>query len=254
MKAKRRVANLEDIMARHRSSAAAALLIAGMGLSPVTTVHAQSNASGPMFSTPASRSTTGAPILNNPGAGSNGGIIDSAGGGANAGAPAARPAARSEPQAAAPSQLLTAAAVERFGDWELQCESITAASRICQISSRVTSPDGSQVILVMSLANDVDGSATRMQMAVPLGIALAEKVNIAVAPKFETSLAVSRCTPQGCLVESAVDPALLTAMREGEQAIVSVATPEGKRIPIALALKGFAAASDALKASEAAIR
>jgi invasion protein IalB len=237
-------------MARRRSSVAVALWIAGMGISAATTAHAQSNASGPMFSTPASRSTTGAPILNNPGAGSNGGIIDSAGGGAGA----ARPAARAEPQAAAPAQPQAAATVERFDGWELQCETITAASRICQISSRVTSPDGSQVILVMSLANDADGNATRMQMAVPLGVALAEKVNVAVAPNYETALAVSRCTPQGCLVEGTVDPALLTAMREGEQAIISVATPEGQRIPIALALKGFAAASDALKTSEAAVR
>lgn len=241
-------------MARVRSSAAAMLLVTGMTACVVTTAQAQSNASGPMFSTPASRSTTGAPILNNPSATPNGGIIDSAGGGTRAGAPAAKPATRAEAPAREQAQPGPAIAAERFESWELQCESIAAASRICQVSSRVTSPDGSQVILVMSLANDAGANSTRMQMAVPLGIALAEKVNITVAPDYDTSLAVSRCTPQGCLVEGTVEPAFIAALQKGEQAVVSVATPEGKRIPIALALKGFSAAFDALKASEAAIR
>jgi invasion protein IalB len=253
MKAKMRILSLEDSMGLGRSSIAAIVFIAG-GVSALTSVYAQSSASGPMFSTPASRSTTGAPILNNPAAGPNGGIIDSAGGGARSGASAGKPAARAEQQAAKPSSPETAATAERFGGWELQCETISAASRICQVSSQVTSPDGSQVILVMSLANDADGNATRMQMAVPLGIALAEKVNIAVAPNYQTSLAVSRCTPQGCLVEGIVEPAFLAAMREGEQATVSVATPEGKRIPIALALQGFSAAFDAMKKTDPAIR
>jgi invasion protein IalB len=254
MKAKRRILSLEDIMARRRSSVAAILWSAGLSIAALSNAYAQSNASGPMFSTPASRSTTGAPILNNPTAGQNGGIIDSAGGGGRAGAPAARSVPQAEPQAAAPSRPEATTASERFGGWELQCESITAANRICQVLSQVTSPDGGQIILVMSLANDVGSNVTRMQMAVPLGIALAEKVDIAVAPNYETSLAVSRCTPQGCLVEGTVAPELLTAMQGGEQAVVSVATPEGKRIPIALALQGFSAAFDALRKSEAAVR
>jgi invasion protein IalB len=246
--------SLEDIMARSGSSVAAVVLVAGLASSVVTNAQAQSSASGPMFSTPASRSTTGAPILNNPSAAPNGGIINSAGGGASAGTSAAKPAARTETKTKEAAEPETVAAAERFGTWELQCEAIAAASRVCQVSSRVTSPDGSQVILVMSLASDVSANVTRMQMAVPLGIALAEKVNIAVAPNYETSLSVSRCTPQGCLVEGVVEPALSAAMIDGEQAIVSVATPEGKRIPIALGLKGFSAAFDALKASEATIR
>ncbi len=246
--------SLEDIMARRVSSAAAVFLIAGMSSAVVTTAQAQSNASGPMFSTPASRSTTGAPILNNPSTAPNGGIINSAGGGTSAGAPAAKPAARAEAPVNKTAPPEAVAAADRFGSWELQCEAIAASSRVCQVSSRVTSPDGSQIILVMSIANDAGANVTRMQMAVPLGIALAEKVNVAIAPNYETSLSVSRCTPQGCLVEGVVEPALTTAMREGEQAIVSVATPEGKRIPIALGLKGFSEALDALKASETAVR
>ncbi len=245
--------NLEGIMARRGSSVAAILMIAGVASLAVSAAQAQTNASGPMFSTPASRSTTGAPILNTPPAAPNGGIINSAGG-ASAGAPPAKPAAQADIPAREPAPTETVAAAQRFDTWELQCETIAAASRVCQISSRVTSPDGSQVILVMSLANDASAKVTRMQMAVPLGIALAEKVDISVAPNYEASLSVSRCTPQGCLVEGSVEPALMTALREGQQAIISVATPEKQRIPIALALKGFSAAFEALEASEKAIR
>ncbi|MCK8780049.1 invasion associated locus B family protein [Rhizobium sp. NTR19] len=233
-------------MARTRSALMAVLGIAGTGFWGLSTAYPQSGTSGPMFSTPASRSTTGAPILNNSSSGPDRGIIDSAGGGTNTSAPAEGQAGRAEAQA--PSQVPPAA--KRFAGWELQCVAIARSNKVCQITSSVTSPDGSQIILVMSIAKDLVTKALRMQMAVPLGIAIAEKVGITVVPDYETSMAVNRCTSQGCLVEGVVEPALVKAIREGEQAIVTVTTPEGKRIPIALGLKGVSAALDAMTESE----
>ncbi|WP_162703652.1 invasion associated locus B family protein [Ensifer sp.] len=200
---------------------------------------AQQSTTGPMFSTPASRSTTGAPILSDPTADGNGAIIDSIGGGAKT-----RPAATTE-KAQKPASNTDAAAAQ-FKEWVLQCVEQGKEPARCQVSGSTLSGDGKQVILVMSLAFRPDGKTVAMQMAVPLGVALKDGVKFDVAGGYKTSMALSRCTPQGCLVEGAVEPALIDAMKAKAKATVTVATPEGKAIPIALSLSGFSDAYAAL--------
>lgn len=198
---------------------------------------------GPMFSTPASRSTTGAPILIDPNADGNGQIIDSAGGRTQT-RPSATTDKAQKPAQAQPSKA--EAAAEQFKQWALQCVELGKEPARCQISGSTLSGDGKQVILVMSLAFRPDGKTVAMQMAVPLGVALKDGVKINVAGGYEAAMALSRCTPQGCLVEGAVEPALVEAMKAKAAATVTVATPEGKAIPITLSLSGFSDAYTAL--------
>ncbi|WP_425516092.1 invasion associated locus B family protein [Rhizobium leucaenae] len=61
---------------------------------------------------------------------------------------------------------------------------------------------------------------------------------------------VSRCTLQGCLVETNVENALLDAMKTKPAATVTVTTPDGKNIPIKLSLDGFPEAFAAMKAAD----
>ncbi|KQU88577.1 hypothetical protein ASD00_29065 [Ensifer sp. Root31] len=198
---------------------------------------------GPMFSTPASRSTTGAPILSDPTADENGAIIDSIGGGAKT-RPAATTDKAQKPAEAHPSKA--GAASDQFKQWALQCVEQGKEPARCQISGSTLSGDNKQVILVMSLAFRPDGKTVAMQMAVPLGVALKDGVRINVAGGYQAAMALSRCTPQGCLVEGAVEPALIEAMKAKAAATVTVATPEGKAIPIGLSLSGFSDAYTAL--------
>ncbi|WP_457580029.1 invasion associated locus B family protein [Ensifer canadensis] len=204
---------------------------------------AAQDSTGPMFSTPASRSTTGAPILSDPTADGNGAIIDSIGGGAKT-RPAATMDKAQKPAEGQPSKA--GAAADQFKQWALQCVEQGKEPVRCQISGSTLSGDAKQVILVMSLAFRPDGKTVAMQMAVPLGVALKDGVKINVAGGYETAMALSRCTPQGCLVEGAVAPALIEAMKAKAAATVTVATPEGKAIPITLSLSGFTDAYTAL--------
>lgn len=201
------------------------------------------NSTAPLFSTPAERSTTGAPILIDPTADGNGAII-----GAPAGRANNRPAAEQKAKPAQPEK----AAANRFKEWELQCIELDKQPVRCQISSSTLSADGKQVILVMSLAYRPDGKSVAMQMAVPLGIALKDGVKLKVKDGYGATMPVSRCTPQGCLVEGPVERALIDSMEAKAEATVTVATPEGKAIPIALSLSGFADAHAALSARQAA--
>jgi len=193
-----------------------------------------------MFSTPASRSTTGAPILNDPTKDTNG-IIDSAGGGA-----AAKPAPSQAAAPAATSATTAAEKLKSFDDWEVQCEDSPDSGRRCQLSGRTLSPSGEQIILVMSLAKGADATTMLYQAALPLGIAVQKPVSVSVDNGFQSAISVSRCTPQGCLLEGAADSEFIEALTTGAEAKFSVTTPEGQTIPIALSLKGFANALSAL--------
>ncbi|MBP1849441.1 invasion associated locus B family protein [Rhizobium halophytocola] len=215
----------------------AALLCATI-LVPNTWALAQSTA--PLFSTPASRSTTGAPILSDPTTDQNG-IIPSTGGGTRS---APKPAETEAPaQAAKPADDKVKAATDSA--WEMSCETV-AGNRMCQISASTITGDKSQVILVMSLAP----AATKgiaMQMAVPLGIAVQDKVELTIEDAYRTDLSVDRCTQQGCLIEETVEPGMIAAMKEKAKAQVIVTTPEGNKVPIDLSLSGFSKALEAME-------
>jgi len=187
-------------------------------------------ATGPMFSTPASRSTVGSPILNNPAEQQGETVIGG------------QPKERAKPTQSghiARTSAPTAAAEQQSKNksWQLQCMEIAKGHKRCQVMGSVLSADMKQVILVMALA--MDGKATATQIAVPLGIALKPGIKISVGDKYSVTIPLSRCTSQGCLAEGNVEPALLDAMKAGSDMTVAVATPDGKAIPINLSLGGF---------------
>ncbi len=205
----------------------------------------QDSAPGPLFSTPASRSTTGAPVLDKPQTPSVGDVI-----GKRPNQAAPQSAAKS--QASAPvTPTRSDMSVSRIGEWELQCTQLTPQQKKCQASSSVISPDGKSVVLVTSLAVAADGKQIAAQIAVPLGIALASGVKFDL-DGYTTTLPLSRCTPQGCLVEGMVPDKLVATMKEKPMATVSVATPDGKEIAIKQSLDGFTKTFDDMLRSEGA--
>lgn len=202
-------------------------------------VTAQTQSSGPMFSTPASRSTTGAPILNDPRADTDT-ILNSAGGG---NATQTRTTTPPPPQQAQqPTAPQIAAKQEVFGNWAVECADPAQDARRCQITGKTASADQKQTILVLSIASSPDMKTTLYQAALPLGIAVQKKVQISVGEDYKSEIAISRCTQQGCLLEGKLDTPLLEAMKKGAEVKFTVTTPEGSQIPIMLSLGGFSAA------------
>lgn len=201
-----------------------------------TFVSAQ-DATGPLFSTPAGRSTTGAPILAKPTTESNRVILDLPGGNAKRLESADQQKEKQQSTAEKTPPKSGGAAANTSGAWELQCVAGASSQRRCQTVGRVQSSDGKQVILVMSLAKIA--KATSMQLAVPLGVAVQPGVKIEIDGAFSRTMPISRCTAQGCLVEETVPVEMINAMMIKATASINVTTPEGKTIPIALPLDGF---------------
>jgi invasion protein IalB len=201
----------------------------------------------PLFSTPAGRSTTGAPILITPENQGNGAVQRFLNDRAKSQAPSeAVVNDRQKQQTAAKPLNANKNIGKAFGDWDMQCADQPKGERRCQIVGDVLSGDGKQVILVISLAPVPTTKNIAIQMAVPLGVAVQEGVKVDVEGAYSGSMPISRCTPQGCLVEGAIPVEMIEAMKAKSTALIGVTTPDGKGIPIALSLKGFGSAYEAV--------
>lgn len=208
-----------------------------------TTSHAQ-NTNSPLFTTPAERSSTTVPVLTDTTSGNSSGIIEDAGGGRNKPAPANAEA--ETPSAPAPAPQSTPLESTTIGVWTKECLAAVTSGPKCQITQRVLTPDGSQVILVLSMAKTPDNNNYQVQMAVPLGISLSSGIELQVGAEYKSSLPVARCTAQGCIAEGVAADAMITAMAAAEKANAVVRDTNGNPIAIEFGLDGFGEASGAL--------
>ncbi|BCG89001.1 invasion associated locus B family protein [Mesorhizobium sp. 113-3-9] len=151
-------------------------------------------------------------------------------------APLAAPRARkAEAPAAREAQPAKAASV--FGTWKTECLE-KAAKPNCQVIVR--SAVGDQIALVLGIARPAKGGA-RMQMAVPLGLAIEKGVTIKVGA-YSNAFPISRCTAQGCLVEGEVPQPLIEALQKGTDGAALIYSSDGQAIKLPLPAKSFAEA------------
>ena len=247
------------------------LIFASVGMAGAQNNSA--NSGGTILNLPEAQATTPAPFrkvepsqtLSAPGTNAPSQIIQSADGPQSNGqnnAPASSPPqqtpAKPQPQPqpptatsgtlAAPPQRQPSIERTGFNSWTLECYDPAPGGVPCQVTHRVTSGDNSQVVLVLSLAPDKTTDKINIQFALPLGFDVQSGVQIEVGNTYQSSVPVSRCTAQGCLVEGSASPQLINSLRKGSEAFVSVQTVEGGLIRIPASLKGFAAAYEAMTA------
>ncbi len=125
---------------------------------------------------------------------------------------------------------------ESVGDWMVECFDEEATPGTCQIYQRMLTGGGTDVVMVTALA--YRGPDLHLQMALPLGVDLAQGAVIA-SGSDPVRLGIARCTGQGCLVEGPVDEALLDGLVGAEAAAVQVTVPTQGPIDIPLSLQGF---------------
>lgn len=165
------------------------------------------------------------------------------------------PAVQAPAQAAAPASPAPAAqgaapvstagtVVKAYGDWSTQCLEKAVDGMKCQMLQKVVSKD--QTLLVMALAFDPGDKRTRIQIALPLGVAIGSGTQIAVGDKYQGNIAIDRCTQQGCIVEGEMTDDLIAAFKRQEKATVIVFNDAKTQIPLPFSLNGFTAAYEAM--------
>lgn len=206
--------------------------------------------SAPIFSTPATRSPSTVPVLEDKTNRGSPEIIQSVGGGN-------RPA-ETKPQAGAAETSKDAAdgqtgsarqsgelVTKKFGSWVQECLLQIKSGPPCQIIQRVVSTDGKQIILVLSMARMPEDDTYRFQIAVPLGISVPHGIEVRIGSAYTTKIDVARCTPQGCLGEGKAEEPMIKAMRAGAKARVVVRGADQKQRFIDFSLNGFTKAVEA---------
>ena len=111
---------------------------------------------------------------------------------------------------------------------------------MCQAILRARVND--QVAMVVAIAKGENADESRLQMALPLGIDMQRGAEVTIGD-FSETMAPSRCTAQGCLVETVASDDLLAAMRAANAGTVRVYAPGGNAIDLPMPL---AAADDVL--------
>jgi invasion protein IalB len=129
--------------------------------------------------------------------------------------------------------------VKAVGDWSLECFKPAFDEGACQIVHRVVSGQGSQVVLVFSLAASAADVPANVQIALPLGLALSRGVQVLIGSEYQNHVPLSRCTPQGCLIEGTLTSALLAAMRKERAGMMTVTDERGEAIKLPFSLIGF---------------
>lgn len=128
---------------------------------------------------------------------------------------------------------------EEIDDWVLECY---RALDQCQVYQRVLINNGSAIAMVSTMAWDTEEDVLRVQLALPLGIDLSAGASISIDGAEPMKLPVGRCTQRGCLIEGHITDQLVSRLRAGTAAIMTVVNPPEDPFPIPMSLRGLDAA------------
>lgn len=171
-------------------------------------------------------------------------------------APAAEPAAPAPAAPAAPAAEAPAPApaappapnvqVTKYGDWEVGCLADTPS---CEMQQVALDASGNPVVLVRVMKLPKDAQAVGLAIFnTPLGTLLPAGLGFQIDGGQVARLPFDWCVQEGCVVRLGMRNEEIAAMKRGSKVaigVTSIAEPE-KPVALALSLKGFTAAFDAL--------
>jgi invasion protein IalB len=159
--------------------------------------------------------------------------------------PAARAADGAGP--AAPENNGLGQLKNKYGDWELRCETPAgAAKEQCALLQSLAADDRPNVNLMVITLRTADKKSRLLRVNAPLGILLPNGLGLQIDQTDIGRAGFVRCLPTGCVAEVIMDDKLLDQMRNGKTAtfIIYQTPEEGIGIPMTLA--GFGPGFDAL--------
>lgn len=135
--------------------------------------------------------------------------------------------------------------IKEFGDWTVRCYPVRSATPCEMLELRVMKKTG-QRVLGVTLAYMPARNAHVVQIAVPLGVSLANGLILESDTYKSPVIKFRRCDQMGCYVEAAMGNDIVQALGRATKAQANVVTNDGKRFPLVFSLKGFNEAHAAL--------
>lgn len=152
--------------------------------------------------------------------------------------------AGTQPASANPA---TAAHIDKHGDWLVRCFPVKSRSPCDAFFMAMVRKTGQRIYSV-SIAYLPSQNRYMMQIAVPFGISLPTGLVLRTNTYTSGKLQFRRCDAGGCYVEIIMASELIDALdhADNSEAVLDVATPAGKVVPLKVSLKGFGDAHDAM--------
>jgi invasion protein IalB len=145
---------------------------------------------------------------------------------------------------------VTAASRTKYGAWEVACG---PDGKNCAMAQIGNDAGGTPVLemVVRKLEEPLEvGERTAiavLDVITPLGVVLTEGLAVKIDGGKEESAPFQICTEQGCLVREPIDNELVTRLKRGNNAVVSVIAANQGEVSASLSLSGFTKAFGALK-------
>jgi invasion protein IalB len=154
--------------------------------------------------------------------------------------------AQSAPAPAAPSGPPTVTDNKPVGDWTVRCFAVASASP-CDMYEELQQNETHQRVLSVSIAYVPKDDRNVVDIAVPLGVAIASGAVIKTDSYTSPPLGFRRCDQAGCYVEGLMPNEMVASIaKSGPNASVNIVADDGKAFAIKLSLNGFSGAHDAM--------
>jgi invasion protein IalB len=157
--------------------------------------------------------------------------------------------AQAAPQPSAPPQPGAPPAVtdnKLIGSWTVRCFAVNSPSP-CDMYEELQNKDSHQRVLSVSIAYLPKDDRNVVDIAVPLGVSIANGAVIKTDSYTSPPLSFRRCDQGGCYVEGVMPNDMVTSIgKSGPDGSVNIVSDDGKSFAIRLSLDGFASAHDSM--------
>lgn len=150
------------------------------------------------------------------------------------------PAAQAQPQNAPNADI------KQFRDWEVRCPRGGGNDAHCTMTQLVNSPSSNRPVMRVVVAYPPEGSDPVMVFLLPLGVRLAPGMQLQVDNGKEIPFPYQVCMDDACRADLPLQGQLLSQLRGGTKAKVSLFDPNGKRLDTNISLLGFTDATRAI--------
>jgi invasion protein IalB len=150
----------------------------------------------------------------------------------------------------------TAPALQRFGDWEVMCETLLqgaqeAASAVtskpaCKVVQRLTVKGTDETVFLVTLLPQEKAGPVAI-VSVPLGGYLVPGIEVSVDGKKPYKLLIETCTAAGCHAGFPLVGQVSKDLRTGKSASFRVWSSKSQSSDVKVSLKGFADAMASLE-------
>lgn len=127
--------------------------------------------------------------------------------------------------------------------WRVECTG-DGKTLECRAVQQLVSQENKQLVVQLSARIAPDTKAPALALQLPLGINLAEPIQIKVDDGTAEKLPVQTCTAAGCFVTLPLKDPLLATMRTGKTLRITVYDATKRAITIEVPLLGFGLAFD----------